>query len=306
MKKYILSLLCVVAVCGTLSAINPQAEPYGWVTEGDQLTFSLPSTQLSVSVVVEKREFKAGVYARYGSKYLGINCELADKCDYSVVDGSVSLLCGKSLYNNSLETNEKYPSNPSQYTPLPQGGMVLSEERRAQEVASRVFAIRRQREDLISGDVGEGVFGAGLEAALESMKREEQQLLELFIGCTKVTQSTKQFSIQPDAELKSYIICRFSSSEGVVGTSSLSASPIYLQITPGKMPSIQEAQPSDRAGNYAPSVMDYMVAAQCQCTLFNDTQSITEAMLPIFEFGRVYKLNLPRKYQIKHFGHEIK
>ncbi len=305
MKKYILSTISMLVLLCTANGASPQIAPYGWRSSGDELTFTLPTTQLSVTLVVEKSEFKAGEYARYGSKFLGISCELADKSSYNIINSSINLVDPYSLYSNNLASDNNTSKAIKAHTQLSQSGTMMSEENRARDAATRIFTIRRQRQELVSGDVGEGVFGEGLNAALQTLQTEEQQLLSLFIGETHISTQSRSFSIQPNAETKNYIICRFSPSEGIVSTSTLSASPVYLQITDAKMPAINEAKANDK-GQYAASVMEYAVAAQCQCTLFNDMESINEIMLPIFEFGRICKLNLPRQYQILHFGQEIK
>ncbi len=297
MIRYILSIICCIAVLGTAQAASPKITPYGWNYHGGELVYSIPTTQIAVTLLIEESSFSAGQYARYGAKYLGVSCELASKSEYRVASASVSLVNQESLYNNSLgqQAGAEPKATSSKIVPF---AASLSDEQRAQEAASRIFTIRRQRAELISGDVGEGVFGAGLKAALAQMNREEKQLVELFAGSTTVSTHQRTLYVQPEEGLKNYVICRLSPSEGVVPSSNLASSPIYLQITPLKMPQIDEAKVNEK-GVYPTTVVDYAVAAQCQCILFNGTESLTEVLLPIFEFGRLCKLDIPKQYKLK-------
>ena len=52
----------------------------------------------------------------------------------------------------------------------------------AAQAAQSIFTIRKKRMDLITGDAGENVFGAGLKDALEALDAREQAYLELFLG----------------------------------------------------------------------------------------------------------------------------
>ena len=63
----------------------------------------------------------------------------------------------------------------------------------ARNAAAAIFSLRKHRLDLISGEAGENVFGAGLPVALERLDRLEQEYLELFLGRRVVTTETRRF-----------------------------------------------------------------------------------------------------------------
>lgn len=67
----------------------------------------------------------------------------------------------------------------------------------AQDAANAIFSLRRHRIDLVTGEAGENVFGAGLKAALEEIDRLEQEYLSLFLGKQFRQRIVREFSVVP-------------------------------------------------------------------------------------------------------------
>ena len=82
MKK--MNTICALALMAGLlgAAVVPQsataAEPEGVVT------YSLPSTTISLSVEAVQEKFTAGPYAKFAAKYLGIDARQADEVKYHI------------------------------------------------------------------------------------------------------------------------------------------------------------------------------------------------------------------------------
>ena len=62
----------------TAGAQSPDADPPG------TLTYSLPSTVITIEVEAVREQFFAGPYARYAEKYLGISVPQEDRVSYSI------------------------------------------------------------------------------------------------------------------------------------------------------------------------------------------------------------------------------
>lgn len=78
--KHILRILAVTAV--TLSALSASAQkksdPEGF------LTYSLPSTSISLDVEAVQEKFYAGPYARFAEKYLGVQARQKDETTFQI------------------------------------------------------------------------------------------------------------------------------------------------------------------------------------------------------------------------------
>ena len=95
--------------------------------------------------------------------------------------------------------------------------------------------MRKHRLDLISGEAGENVFGAGLPVALERLDRLEQEYLELFLGRRVVTTETRRFRVTPAEGKLQQIVCRFSPDAGLLPANDLTGDIVLLQYEPQGM-----------------------------------------------------------------------
>lgn len=111
-------------------------------------------------------------------------------------------------------------------------GIEKSTEQMAADAAAVIFKIRKRRIELITGEQGENVFGAGLQAALDEMQRIEDEYVSLFLGKRYVQRTEHVFEVVPQAGEQRVVAFRFTSDGGVVPTTDLMASPISLELTP--------------------------------------------------------------------------
>ncbi|MDE6778657.1 MAG: DUF4831 family protein, partial [Alistipes sp.] len=181
MKKLI-PAVAALFLCGTLCAQNyniTRAEAYE--TAGGIVVPDL-TTPLAVDLDVVCENFVAGPYARYAQKYLGVRATLSDKTVYEVSAASVAILSGDGypvagvLPAATVET-VGFDGSESEFAkilPDRTSTQVLSAEASAQAAAAEIFRLRRQRMEVISGEEGENVFGAGLQSALDELKALEE------------------------------------------------------------------------------------------------------------------------------------
>ena len=248
------------------------------------------TTTLQVDIVVEKQDIIAGPYARYAQKYLGVSAPLADKVLYEIKSAKIydtSELPAENISTNNKPSHSVATShlNPergfSRLTVDRISGETHSLEESARLAAARLFEIRKSRFDLITGELGENVFGAGLAAALSELDRLEEEYLALFLG--KQTNSTfvRELQTTPSKERLTYIVCRFTEFDGVLPADDLSGEPLLLELEPYDVSTagLQIAKKPSSAAT------PHHIPADVLCRLiFNGTQ-IASTTVPILQLG---------------------
>ncbi len=293
--KAIITTAACVALATTVSAQNFTAAKVGIVEENGVTTLSYPQTTITVDMVIEKQTTVVGPYARFAQKYLGTRAPLTDKVSYAIVESAISAAdtapaTDAPEFKEGSEvvslrgSDEEFPKvlpdrTTSTEVPL---------ETAANEAAKTIYQLRKARIDLVLGNVGENVYGAGLEAALDEIDRLEQEYLELFLGKQAVTRTVKTISIVPEAAKTKYILCRFSEQTGVEAASNLSAQPIVLELVPsGKIPTNDLTLKSERDTRYA---VPFRIADNVVCRLSDSRGTLVEVELPIFQYGKVVEI----------------
>lgn len=287
-------LLCAAGV----SAQNPYIALLG-ASEGSQgAAVSAPRTTLAVDVTAECEQTLAGPYARFAQKYLGVRAPMTDKVSWRIRSASVALLDAAALYGPAAPgASEQHAvahavsdDGFARIQPDKVAMGVQSLEEAARNAANMIFSLRRHRLELITGDAGENVFGEGLKAALAEIARLEQEYLELFFGKQVVTTDSRRYVVYPQSDKLQYIVCRFSSADGLLPESDLSGDMVLLQITPSgqAVAGIEEASYKD------PSVA-CRIADLSACTVICSGRECARTVLPIFEFGKTLHVALPRR-----------
>lgn len=260
------------------------------------MVYNRPHTTLAVDLTVECETVKAGPYARYALKYLGLRAPFSDKTIHTLRGADVALFDENGFVAAPLAADESrtvsYGDEGGEFAVLSVDRTEIiqpSAEQAAEQAANRIFALRRSRLDLITGEAGENVFGEGLKAALAAIDSQEQALLELFLGKRTVTTETRRVLVAPRPAERRYIVARFSESDGLLPESDLSGEMILLEITPGE-PFAIEAAPEKSS-----DVVVCRVAAPSVCAVRTGNSLLAERTLPLFEFGTSVRVQLPRR-----------
>lgn len=299
MKRSLLMLVLLVAATG-LFAQNPYYAPVGMtVTEEGAVNYVEPHTLLAVDLTVACDRTMAGPYARYAQKFLGQRAPLTDRVEWRVVSGAVALMSeaeylqpsdlpkdSRTLVQHAVSEEEFARIQPDKRTIL-----MPETEEAAREAANMIFSLRKHRHELITGEAGEHVFGEGLKAALDEIARQEQALLELFLGKQIQYTTSRRYIVQPDATKQQYVVCRFSGEEGLLPSDDLLGDLVLLQIQPQAKVAAEvvEAGPKDL------TTMKVLVANRATCQLSVAGEHYDEKVLPIFEFGRTLTIAVPRR-----------
>jgi hypothetical protein len=158
-------------------------------------------------------------------------------------------------------------------------------EAAAAQAAQTLFTLRRRRFDLVSGEAGENVFGAGLSAALDELKRQEEAYIALFMGTRTIERIVRSYEVVPEAGKNTVIVCRFSETGGLLPDSDLSGRPLLLEMTPeGKTQRTVLPRPGGRESRGS---VFYRVADVVRCRLLDEMTVLADRRVPIYQFGEV-------------------
>ncbi len=290
------SFVCCMMTAGLWAQNTPRAAVVGLQTTADGMTVSIPRSDIAVDVTVTAEQVISGPYARYAMKYLSINAPFTDKVTYRIDGASLALATDDALLaSKTVEPPVRrvvgadgdlaqFPALAVDRTSI----TPLADEAAAKKAAETIFTLRKSRMDLITGLMGENVFGAGLQAALDEIAQLEQAYLELFIGRRVVTTSTRRYIVEPVKSSRQYIVCRFSETDGLLPDTDLSGEVVLLKIEPGKAPSVEE--PTVKS----PATVECHLAAPSLCVLQIKNRELARRRMPLYEFGRTVRMLVPK------------
>lgn len=288
MKKIFTILLTAVFVSLACDASAQQVvkQRIGTYKESGNVVVSEATTTLVVDLTVECEEFEAGVYARYAQKYFGKRASLVSRMSYSLVGGDVAVLDAPSYYAE--------PANVVNESVVTAGDRVmidrlaadeLTQEEAAKQAAERIFELRAARQDIILGEYGDGVYGAGLEAALREIERLESEYLKLFYGTRTVTTTTHRYIMPVSADMPNQVIARFNSEDGLLAKDNVSGDIVMVSITPSEM---------NYPASNAKGTVAYRYANNANVVVSFAQEVLARRVLPIFEFGETVYFVMPK------------
>ena len=288
MKKIFTILLAAVFVSLALDASAQQVvkQRIGTYKESGNVVVSEATTTLVVDLTVECEEFEAGVYARYAQKYFGKRASLVSRMSYALVGGDVAVLDAPSYY--------AAPANIVTESVVTAGDKVmvdrlaadeLTQEEAAKRAAERIFELRAARQDILLGEYGDGVYGAGLEAALREIERLENEYLKLFYGIRTVTTTSHRYIMPVSADMPNNVIARFNSEEGLLAKDNVAGDIVMVSVTPSEM--------SYPASNPKGTVA-YRYANNANVVVSFAQEVLARRVLPIFEFGETVYFVMPK------------
>lgn len=290
MKRFFQIFFVMMALFMTLDASAQQVvkKRIGVYQQNGNVEIAEATTTLVVDLVVEREQFVAGPYARYAQKYLGTRASLVDKDEYRLVSADVAVLRDEAYFaeESVVEVDEPQRRAESLLSADRMSASEKSAESLAKEAADRIFALRRSRFELVTGDFGDGVYGAGLESALREMDKMESELLAMFYGTTSVTRSSERIIYPVSASQTTSVIARLSTASGIVEKNDLSGEIIMVVITPSQM----EYPASAEKGKVA-----YRYANNSEVVVALGQQVMARRILPLYEFGQTVMFLQPSR-----------
>ena len=168
-------------------------------------------------------------------------------------------------------------------------------ERRAEEAANVIFNLRKKRIELISGDV-DGIFSSdGLRAALDEIKRIEDEYLSLFLGKTTSDTQSSVFYVTPLAaqEKQLYVAFRFSDVQGLLPANNVAGRPITLELlSDAKATSVRMTSSDGKIPHIA-----YRVPETTQVRINDGQTTLLQTRMNVYQLGKT--LSFPVNLQVK-------
>ena len=263
MKK-IFAILALIGIATTGVAKNiTKAGLYN--NRGEAVVTEAEPVVVNVTLRVATEHFVPGVYARYAQKYLGKRATLSEYASIELLDGKLAL----GVADRVAPKVEQEPYT----TPLPSNRVsatVQTNEEQAAATAEMIFSLRKHRLELITGEAGENVFGAGLKAALDEIARLENECLQMFYGTKAIEEKSYSFNVTITPDKRDYLVCRFSDRVGVVEVNNLAGKPIVVKVESEKGREYAKLSPVEIKDK---TTAEYTVIPQVKCSL------VSEAML---------------------------
>ena len=260
--KRLFAILVVVSF--TTMAVAQNITKAGlYLKSGAAVVTEAEPVVVNVTLRVATEHFTPGVYARYAQKYLGKRATLSEFSSIELLDGKLAL--GAAEKPQVAVAQEPYT------LPLPSNRVsakVQTNEEQAASTAEMIFSLRKHRLDLITGEAGENLFGAGLKAALDEIARLEKECLDMFYGAKSVSEKVYTFNVTITPDKNEYMVCRFSDDMGIVAVDDLSGKPIVLKVetAPHKEYSdiLLPLGPKDKVA------AEYLIVPQSKCSLIGE------------------------------------
>ena len=233
------------------------------------VVYYMPKTELVVRLDYEIVEQTPGVFYQYAKRYLGAeeviteastqyNLLQVSNCTEAKADleRAYKVTAQKGLKNQSLTLTEDgrllgynigggiedRPLSPADSSPhleeqaklmplLEEQFMAGSVAKMAEGAAKQIYRLRETRLNLLAGDMEHvPADGMAMQLVLDEINKQEQALVELFVGTRVVKHGSHTLRYLPEESVEKEVICRLSQHTGIVDKNDLSGEPIYLTV----------------------------------------------------------------------------
>lgn len=341
--------MAAVLLIAVSAPVLAQENPAG------SISYSLPQTTLLLEVEAQKDVFYAGPYAKYASKYLGIEAQQKDKIEYHILSVRMTPVIeadqsrryqlntgNKPAYTNYLSLtsqglvssiDSKFLASDWRY-PAPsapdfsekgvtsnltsesavlyhkakegtsynkvavQQNLVVekSAEKRASEAADMIFALRKKRVQIVTGDTDATYSGEAMQAAITEITRLEEEYLTLFIGYSESSVQKASFEVTPKkGDVQKYIAFRLSEIDGLVPAENITGKPVLMEILPQTDPA--ETLAPVVATPAKGEIITYRIPDMSTVRILDGTDLLLQARVPVYQLG--IESTMPVELRIK-------
>lgn len=164
--------------------------------------------------------------------------------------------------------------------------------KRADLAAQRIFELRENRSDLISGQADNTPpDGKSLQLALDNLSAQEAALTAMFEGTVKKFTTVSTVTFEPDSEsISNEIFVRLSPVDGVVDANDLSGAPIYISLDileQGELPVNEKGEVKD----FPKGGLAYTIPGKALISLTYDGRQIAREEVSLAQLGVTFGLD---------------
>ncbi|NLA15733.1 MAG: DUF4831 family protein [Bacteroidales bacterium] len=184
------------------------------------------------------------------------------------------------LYRSQL-TGREISAIPVQQTHL----VEKTQEQRAEEAARKIFQLREMRFAIITGDTDAIYSGEAMGAAVEEMRRMEEEYLKLFLGESVTGKTHLTAEVIPNKEQTRYVAFRFSETDGLLPSGDIGGRPIILELGAEKedmAPGFYADESRVRSGTR----LYYRQPAIVVVRLIDGQKELFQARVPVYQKGQ--------------------
>lgn len=167
-------------------------------------------------------------------------------------------------------------------------------EKKAEETASLIFALREKRMDIITGNTDATYSGEAMGAAIAEITRLEEEYLTLFIGKSVKDCQTVVFDVVPSADNSGqmYIAFRISDTQGLVPASNMGGRPIVLELHKENVSTVTSESAVSAKGR-----IYYRRPATVTAKIMDGQKLLLQSRIPVYQLGET--LSFPIDIAIK-------
>ena len=307
-----------------ITKLEPGRTPEGAV-------YYLPKTAIRINLLVEKKTYQPGTYAKYAEQYLRLNnVELERQTTYRIVDYAITSIGMRDtakcyavkLKGGKCETAElrfsddgvlqavnDEPLAPIVRKPFRSAAKAATEDprkylnadvlkatnmaRQAELIAAQMGELQEGRQQLITGEADEMPEDEQqLHRMLREIDTEREALMSLFTGMVTRDTTEHTLTICPEKPVDHEVLFRLSGKRGLVDKDDLSGIPFYMTIENLYPAEHPTPENKKQEGFYVNK------PGMARITLLQEERQLADYELPLAQFGFVELLDgsLFKKY----------
>lgn len=266
MKKL---LFAAMLVCSSVAMAQQLTTPTKAGRTADGIVYYLPKTAIEFNLLIEKKTYTPGEFAKYGEKYLRLRgIKLEEEVTYSIANYgltqiglrdtskcfAVKLKGGKcenaeinltedgvlqSVNAEPVKMKPRVPFKPAPPVKLPDPRQYLNAEvlsagstaKMAELTVEQIIELQEHRQQLITGEAEDMPQDEQqLQRMIDEIDKQREILLTLFTGTTTRDTVEQVLVVCPEKEVEREVIFRLSKKVGLVDKDDLSGVPYYMSI----------------------------------------------------------------------------
>lgn len=163
-----------------------------------------------------------------------------------------------------------------------------STAKRAELAADKIFELRQNRNDIISGNAdGMPKDGQAMQLALDNLTQQEEALTAMFTGVTVSSSEIATYTFVPGEESQKIVIARISPVKGLIAADDLAGDPIYLNykvVSKGTMPLTDKGEER----RFPKGGVAYRIPGTAEISIIYDGKELDKKTLHIPQLGVVF------------------